>query len=67
MRAEGAKELIARAADRRGSASWADLLRECALHAMRTSVLAVGDGALGISKALVEVSPRNPTSKVLGS
>jgi len=41
----------------RGSTkSWADMPRDCARRGMRALVLAVGDGALGFSNALREVS-----------
>lgn len=44
--------------DHRESAeSWADPLRDAARRAMRTPVLAGGDGALGFWKALAKVFP----------
>ncbi|MFB6851027.1 IS256 family transposase [Streptomyces sp. NPDC056341] len=58
VRADGTKELIARAGGYRESAEpWADLLRDCARRGMRAPVLAVGDGALGFWKDLAEVFP----------
>lgn len=58
VRADGRKELVALADGYRESTeSWADLLRDCARRGMRTSVLAVGDGALGFWGALREVFP----------
>ena len=48
VRADGTKELIAMDEGYRESGeSWASLLRDCARRGMRSSVLAVGDGALG--------------------
>src|SRR5215472_13680327 len=58
VRTDGRKELIALADGYRESAeSWADLLRDCARRGMRAPVLAVGDGALGLWKAVREVLP----------
>jgi len=58
VRADGTKELIALADGfRESSQSWADLLRDCKRRGMRAPVLAVGDGALGLWKALREVFP----------
>ncbi len=58
VRADGTKELIALADGFRESGeSWADLLRDCKRRGMRAPVLAVGDGALGVWKALREVFP----------
>ncbi|MFD9043900.1 IS256 family transposase [Streptomyces bottropensis] len=58
VRADGTKELIAMSDGYRESAdSWADLLRDCQRRGMRAPELAVGDGALGSSKALAEVFP----------
>ncbi len=54
--ADGSKELFAlQDGYRESGESWADLLRDCARRGMRAPVLAVGDGALGFWKALVEV------------
>ena len=48
VRADGAKELIARDdGHRESSESWADLLRSCKRRGLRAPVLAVADGALG--------------------
>jgi len=56
VRADGTKELIALADGfRESSQSWADLLRDCKRRGMRAPMLAVGDGALGLWKALREV------------
>lgn len=58
VRADGRKELFALADGfRESSQSWADLLRSCRRRGMTAPVLAVGDGALGFSKALREVFP----------
>ena len=58
VRVDGRKELAAVADGYRESAeSWADLLRDCARRGMRAPVLAVGDGALGLWKAVREVLP----------
>lgn len=58
VRADGRKELIASADGYRESGeAWAGLLRDCARRGMRAPVLAVGDGALGLWKALREVFP----------
>jgi len=56
VRADGRKELVALTDGFRESAeSWADLLRDCRRRGMTAPVLAVGDGALGIWKAVREV------------
>jgi transposase-like protein len=58
VRADGRKELIALAEGLRESTeSWADLLRDCRRRGMRDPELVVGDGALGLWKALAEVFP----------
>ncbi|MER5545396.1 IS256 family transposase [Streptomyces sp. NPDC002589] len=58
VRADGSKELVAlKDGYRESGDSWADLLRDCARRGMRAPVLAVGDGALGLWKALAEVFP----------
>ncbi|CAM5669657.1 IS256 family transposase IS666 [Streptomyces tendae] len=58
VRSDGTKELIAMSDGYRESAdSWADLLRDCRRRGMRAPALAVGNGALGFSKALAEVFP----------
>ena len=58
VRADGRKELVALTDGYRESTeSWADLLRSCRRRGMATTVLAVGDGALGFWKALREVFP----------
>ncbi|QDN74836.1 IS256 family transposase [Streptomyces sp. S1A1-7] len=58
VRVDGTKELIAIAEGLRESAeSWADLLRDCRRRGMTDPELVVGDGALGLWKALAEVFP----------
>lgn len=58
VRADGTKELVAMADGyRESSESWAALLRDSARRGMRAPVLAVGDGALRLGKALREVFP----------
>lgn len=58
VRLDGTKELIALAEGLRESAeSWADLLRDCRRRGMRDPELVVGDGAMGLWKALAEVFP----------
>ena len=58
VRADGRKELVALTDGYRESAeSWADLLRDCRRRGMTAPVLAVGDGALGLWKAVREVFP----------
>jgi transposase-like protein len=59
VRVDGRKELVALAEGyRESSASWADLLRDCARRGMRAPALAVGDGALSFWSALREVFPQ---------
>ncbi|MFF5675435.1 IS256 family transposase [Streptomyces hygroscopicus] len=59
VRADGRKELIALAEGLRESAeSWADLLRDCRRRGMRDPELVVGDGAMGLWRALAEVFPQ---------
>lgn len=58
VRLDGTKELIALAEGLRESTeSWADLLRDCRRRGMRDPELVVGDGAMGLWKALVEAFP----------
>jgi transposase-like protein len=58
VRLDGIKELIALAEGLRESTeSWADLLRDCRRRGMRDPELVVGDGAMGLWKALAEVFP----------
>lgn len=58
VRTDGSKELIALAEGLRESTeSWADLLRDCRRRGMRDPALVVGDGAMGLWKALAEVFP----------
>lgn len=58
VRLDGTKELIALAEGLRESTeSWADLLRDCRRRGMRDPELVIGDGAMGLWKALIEVFP----------
>jgi transposase-like protein len=58
VRIDGTKELIALAEGLRESTeSWADLLRDCRRRGMRDPELVVGDGAMGLWKAMAEVFP----------
>ncbi|MFE2963838.1 IS256 family transposase [Streptomyces sp. NPDC059340] len=58
VRIDGTKELIALAEGLHESTkSWADLLRDCRRRGMRDPELVVGDGAMGLWKALAEVFP----------
>jgi hypothetical protein len=58
VRADGTKELVAVADGERESAdAWAELLRDGRRRGMRAPVLMVGDGALGLWRALREVFP----------
>ncbi len=55
---DGTKKLIALAEGLRESTeSWADLLRDCRRRGMRDPELVIGDGAMGLWKALIEVFP----------
>ncbi|MFD4943089.1 IS256 family transposase [Streptomyces sp. NPDC058409] len=59
VRTDGSKELIALAEGLRESTeSWADLLRDCRQRGMRDPELVVGDGAMGLWRALAEVFPQ---------
>ncbi|MGW3167900.1 IS256 family transposase [Streptomyces sp. NPDC001142] len=59
VRTDGSKELIALAEGLRESTeSWADLLRDCRRRGMRDPELVVGDGAMGLWRALAEVFPQ---------
>ncbi|MDQ1024638.1 putative transposase [Streptomyces umbrinus] len=56
---DGSKELIALAEGLRESTeSWADVLRDCRRRGMRDPELVVGDGAMGLWRALAEVFPK---------
>ena len=58
VRADGTKELVALAdGERKSTQSWAELLRDCRRRGMRAPVVMVGDGALGLWRALEEVFP----------
>ncbi|MFF8097922.1 IS256 family transposase [Streptomyces sp. NPDC016675] len=59
VRTDGSKELIALAEGLRESTeSWADLLRDCRRRGMRDPELVVGDGSMGLWRALTEVFPQ---------
>jgi transposase-like protein len=58
VRADGGKELVAVAAGTRESTDdWAELLRDLRRRGMGAPVVMVGDGALGLWRALREVFP----------
>jgi putative transposase len=58
VRLDGTKELISLAEGlRESSESWADLLRDARRRGMRDPELVVGDGAMGLWRALAEVFP----------
>ncbi len=58
VRADGTKELVAVAdGERESTDSWAELLRDLRRRGMRAPVVMVGDGALGLWRALREVFP----------
>jgi putative transposase len=58
VRADGTKELVAVADGQRESTDdWAELLRSLRRRGMRAPVVMVGDGALGLWRALREVFP----------
>jgi transposase-like protein len=58
VRADGRKELVAVADGTRESTDdWAELLRDLRRRGMRAPVVMVGDGALGLWRALGEVFP----------
>jgi putative transposase len=59
VRADGTKELVAVAEGQRESGdAWAELLRDLRRRGMRAPVVMVGDGALGLWRALGEVFPQ---------
>src|ERR671930_563515 len=59
VRADGRKELVAVADGTRESTDdWAELLRDLRRRGMGTPVVMVGDGALGLRRALREVFPQ---------
>jgi putative transposase len=59
VRADGTKELVAVADGQRESGdAWAELLRDCRRRGMGAPVVMVGDGALGLWRALGEVFPQ---------
>jgi putative transposase len=58
VRADGTKELVAVAdGERESTDSWAELLRDLRRRGMRAPMVMVGDGALGLWRALREVFP----------
>ena len=58
VRADGTKELVAVAdGERESTDAWAELLRDLRRRGMGAPVVAVGDGALGLWRALREVFP----------
>jgi transposase-like protein len=66
VRADGTKELVALAdGERESTDSWAELLRDCRRRGMRAPVVMVGDGALGLWRALEGSSPP-PASSATG-
>jgi hypothetical protein len=66
VRADGRKELVAIAdGERESTDAWAELLRDLRRWGMRAPVVMVGDGALGLWRALSEVFPA-PASSAAG-
>jgi putative transposase len=64
VRADGRKELVAVADGTRESTDdWAELLRDLRRRGMRAPVVLVGDGALGLWRALGEVFPATREQK----
>jgi putative transposase len=58
VRADGRKELVAIAdGERESTDAWAELLRDLRRRGLRAPVVMVGDGALGLWRALGEVFP----------
>jgi putative transposase len=58
VRADGTKELVALAdGERESTDSWAELLRDLRRRGMRAPMVMVGDGALGLWRALRDVFP----------
>ena len=58
VRADGTKELVAVAdGERESGDAWAELLPDCRRRGMRAPVVMVGDGALGLWRALREIFP----------
>ena len=59
VRADGRKELVAVAdGTRESTEDWAELLRDLRRRGMGAPVVMVGDGALGLWRALREVFPQ---------
>ncbi len=66
VRLDGTKELIALAEGLRESTeSWADLLRDCRRRGMRDPERVVGDGAMGLWKALYNAEDRTHAEKAI--
>src|ERR671910_1262268 len=66
VRADGRKELVAVADGTRESTDdWAELLRDLRRRGMRAPVVMVGDGALGLWRALREVFPETREQRCL--
>ncbi len=64
VRADGRKELVAVAdGTRESTEDWAELLRDLRRRGMRAPVVMVGDGALGLWRALREVFPQTREQK----
>src|SRR5918995_518222 len=64
VRADGRKELVAVADGTRESTDdWAELLRDLRRRGMRAPVVMVGDGALGLWRALREGFPATPEQR----
>jgi putative transposase len=58
VRADGTKELVTVAdGERESTQSWAELLRDLRRRGMRAPMVMVGDGALGLWRALEDVFP----------
>ena len=67
-RLDGTKELIAPAEGlRESSESWAGLLRDCRRRGMRDSELVVGDGAMGLWRALYNAEDRAHAEKAIAA
>src|SRR4030095_12442567 len=67
VRADGTKELVAVTDGQRESGdAWAELLRDCRRRGMRAPVVMVGDGALGLWRALGEVFPATREQRCWG-
>ncbi|WP_369276451.1 transposase [Streptomyces sp. R11] len=68
VRLDGSKELIASAEGvGESAASWADVLSDCRRRGMRDPELVVGDGGMGLWRALAQVFPAARHQRVLGA